>query len=90
MEKNYDVINLGTGKGLSVYDIIGGFEKAIGHELPKELTGRRPGDVSILVAKCDKAEKELGWKATKTLDDICKDCLKFIEVNKQRGMEKRS
>lgn len=90
MEKNYDVFNLGTGKGLSVYDIIGGFEKALGHELPKELAGRRPGDVSVLVAKCEKAEKELEWKATKNLDDMCQDCLKFIEVSKTRLGEKRN
>lgn len=79
LEVGYETYNLGTGKGLSVMDIVKGFETELGYKLPYEFSGRRPGDVSILVANVTKANKELGWRAEKTLSDMCKDCLTFIK-----------
>lgn len=76
--------NLGSGKGLSVMDIVQGFEKALGSKLPYELTGRRPGDVGILVAKADKANSQLNWKTERNLEDMCRDCLTFVGKAEER------
>jgi len=78
MGQNYDVFNLGTGCGFSVRDIVKGFEKAMGKPLNYRFTERRFGDVPKLVANIDRATTELGWKVTKSLDDMCKDSYVFI------------
>lgn len=69
---NYEVFNLGTGKGYSVLEVIKTFEKVAGVQLPYEITGRRPGDVSEVWADTNYANKELGWKAEKGLEDMMK------------------
>lgn len=74
--------NLGTGNGYSVLEMVTTFEKATGKEVPHKIGARRPGDVAICYADPTKAHKELGWKATKTLEDMCKDSWKYIEMNK--------
>lgn len=74
--------NLGTGNGYSVLEMVTTFEKATGKEVPHKIGPRRPGDVAICYADPTKAHKELGWKATKTLEDMCKDSWKYIEMNK--------
>ena len=53
------------------------FEKQLGQTLNHVIGKRRPGDLERLVTVSDKAEKVLGWKANKTLDDMCKSCIKF-------------
>lgn len=65
------VYNLGTGKGYSVLQVIGAFEKACGHPLPYVITVRRDGDIATCYADCSKAKKELGWQADLTMDDMC-------------------
>lgn len=65
------VYNLGTGQGSSVLDVIHAFEKACGKELPYVIKPRRAGDIAACYASSDLAEKELGWKAKYTLDDMC-------------------
>ena len=67
------IFNLGTGHGYSVLDIVHAFQKATGKEIPYEIVERRAGDIPTCYADPDKAERELGWKATKTLDDMCAD-----------------
>lgn len=59
-------------------DIIKGFEKALGQPIKTQVTARRHGDVPKLLANIDKASAFLGWKVTKTLDDMCQDSVKFI------------
>ena len=54
-------------------EVIKSFEEASGKPIPYELVDRRPGDVGSSFATCEKAEKELGWKAKLTLFDMCKD-----------------
>lgn len=71
--KGYDVFNLGTGKGSSVFEVIRAMEKACGFELKKVLCPRRPGDRPDAYAVTDKAEKLLHWKAKYTLEDACRD-----------------
>jgi len=71
--KGTEIINLGTGIGYSVLEIIHAFEKATGVPVPYVITGRRSGDIAECYASTDKAAKLLGWKAEKTLEDMCRD-----------------
>jgi len=73
--------NLGTGVGSTVFEMIKSFSKAVGRDLPYQVVGRRAGDVLNLTAKVDRAEKELGWKATRGLDDECESLWKWTENN---------
>lgn len=63
--------------------MINAFNTACGKKLKYEVVGRRAGDVLNLTAKADRAEKELGWKAEKTLEDACVDLWKWTENNPQ-------
>ncbi|SLM33263.1 UDP-galactose-4-epimerase [Desulfamplus magnetovallimortis] len=75
------VYNLGTGKGHSVMEIVRAFEKACGKEIPFKIVPRRPGDIAACYADPSKAEKELGWKASRSIDDMCKDTWKWQRIN---------
>lgn len=68
-----EVINLGTGNGYSVLDIVKSFERVNGVKVPYEIAPRRAGDIAECYADPSKAEKLLGWKAELSLDDMCKD-----------------
>ena len=76
-----EAINLGTGVGYSVKDIITTFEKATGKKVPYDMAPRRPGDVPLYYGDPTKAERLLGWKAEKTLADMCADAWRFKENN---------
>ncbi|GJP49992.1 hypothetical protein CLOM_g9149 [Closterium sp. NIES-68] len=76
-----DVYNLGTGRGQSVLEMVAGFEQASGREIPVKMCPRRPGDCSEVYALTDKAERELKWKATLTLDDMCRDQWNWARQN---------
>ncbi|WP_420436214.1 UDP-glucose 4-epimerase GalE [Candidatus Poriferisocius sp.] len=65
--------NLGTGQGTSVLEVVAAMRDASGHPLPYEELGRRPGDVPELWADPGKAHRELGWSATRTLAEMCRD-----------------
>lgn len=71
------IYNLGTGKGYSVLDIINAFEKTNNVKVPYKIVKRRPGDIATCYSDPKKAELELGFKATKTLEDMCKDSWRF-------------
>ncbi len=73
--------NLGTGNGYSVLDVIHSFERACGRKLPYRIAPRRPGDIDSNYADASKAEKELGWKATLGLDEMCKSVCVWMEKN---------
>ena len=66
-------LNLGTGQGLSVLAVVKGFEDVTGINIPYEIVERRPGDVPKLEACPKRAEKVLGWRATRTLSEMCRD-----------------
>lgn len=76
IEKNnkddYEVFNLGTGKGVSVFEAIESFERVTGEKLNYRVTGRRPGDIEKIWADASLANKELGWSARLSLDDAMK------------------
>ncbi len=77
------IYNLGTGKGYSVLEMIEAFEKVTGKKVPYKIAPRREGDIDVCYSDPTKAEKELGWKATKSLEDMCRDSWKYIEkINK--------
>jgi UDP-glucose 4-epimerase len=75
------IYNLGTGKGTSVLELIHAFKEANGIEIPYKVEPRRPGDVDENYASCDKAAKELGWKARLTIVDACRDAYAFQKEN---------
>ena len=65
--------NLGTGRAVSVLEVIAAMREATGHSLPYENLDRRPGDVAELWADPGRAQRELGWSADRTLADMCRD-----------------
>lgn len=75
--------NLGTGRGSTVYEMIDAFSKAVGRKLPYEVVGRRAGDVLNLTANATRANTELNWSTSKTLEDACVDLWKWTENNPQ-------
>lgn len=81
------ILNLGTGHGYSVLDMVHAFEKVIGRPIPYKIMPRRAGDIDECYADPSKAEKELGFKATMTLDDMCKDAMKW-QTNNPNGYDK--
>ena len=72
------IYNLGTGKGYSVLDLVKTFEKVTGKKVPYKIVERRAGDLAMFYANSKKAQEELGWKAEKTLEDMCKDSWNYI------------
>lgn len=71
-EQNYEVFNLGTGKGSTVMEVIKSFEKVSGVKLPYKIVNRRPGDVIEAYADTRRANEVLGWTAQSSLDDAMK------------------
>ena len=72
-EAGVHIYNLGTGNGYSVLQIIKAFEKACGKELPYVIDPRRPGDIAECWANPAKAKAELGWEATRGIEEMCQD-----------------
>ena len=68
--ERFEVFNLGTGKGLSVLELIQAFIKATGRDLPYKIVGRRAGDVEQVWADPSKANEILGWKAETPIEDV--------------------
>jgi UDP-glucose 4-epimerase len=79
-------LNLGTGRGHSVLDVIRAFERASGREVPFEIVARRGGDVAACYADPAQAERVLGWRATRDLDAMCRDAWRWQDLN-PRGYE---
>jgi UDP-glucose 4-epimerase len=76
-----EIYNLGTGHGVSVLEIIHAFEKVNGVTVRHELSDRRPGDIAVVYADSSKAQRELHWKATHTLEDMCRDSWNFVQAH---------
>ena len=81
-QKGLYIYNLGTGTGYSVLDMVNAFEKATGKKVPYKIAPRRSGDIATCYADPKKAKEELGWEATKTLADMCKDSWNYINSRK--------
>ena len=69
---NFEIFNLGTGKGSSVLEVINSFERSTGEKLPYKIVGRREGDITAAYADTEKANMELGWKTKRHLDEALK------------------
>lgn len=79
--KGVEIANLGTGIGYSVLDIVKAFEKANGVKVPYVIAPRRAGDVAECYADPKKALNDFGWKAEKTLEDMCRDSWRWQSNN---------
>jgi len=84
-KSNYEVFNLGTGEGLSVLQVVKGFEKATGVKLNYKIVGRRSGDIEKIWADTTYANEELGWKAEKGLEETLLSAWNWEK--KVRGIE---
>jgi UDP-glucose 4-epimerase len=81
MEATPLIINLGTGKGCSVLELLHAFEKASGRTIPYRITDRRPGDIATCYADPSLAETLLGWKARRSLAEMCADTWRWQSSN---------
>ncbi len=82
-----EVINLGTGTGYSVLDMVNAFEKTTGKKVPYVIVDRRPGDVAECYSDPAKAKELLGWEAQYGLEDMCADSWKWQSEN-PKGYDK--
>ena len=78
------IYNLGTGIGYSVLDVVKAFEKANGVDIPYEIKPRRDGDIATCYCDPSKAKRELGWQATRSLEEMCEDSWRW-QKNNPRG-----
>lgn len=74
-----EIINVGTGKGYSVFEVLNAYEKACGHKIPYKVVGRRNGDVAISYADTNKAKQLLGFEAQFDIDKMCEDSYRFTK-----------
>ena len=72
-------VNLGTGHGYSVLDMVKAFSRATGRDVPYKLAPRRPGDVAQCYADPERAQQLLGWRATRGIEDMCRDAWRWQE-----------
>jgi UDP-glucose 4-epimerase len=76
----FHVVNLGSGKPVSVLECVKAFETVTGINLPIKRAPRRDGDLPIYYAQADLAQKKLGWSARRPLEDMCKSAWRFQEA----------
>lgn len=81
-----DAVNLGTGRGCSVLELVAAFEKASGVEIPYKIVGRRPGDPATVYADVQKAKNVLGWEAQYSIGKMCEDSWRW-QKNNPNGYE---
>jgi len=74
-------VNLGTGRGTSVLDLVGRFEAVNGVSIAREITSRRPGDVAVCYADASLAAKVFGWKARRGIDEMVRDAWNWQRKN---------
>lgn len=85
-QKPYEVFNLGTGRGLSVMEIIRAFERATGEKVNYQICPRRPGDIAVVYADTARANKELEWKSATPIEDVLASAWKWEKfVRKLQG-----
>jgi UDP-glucose 4-epimerase len=77
---DFEVFNLGTGNGFSVLEVIKSFERVSNQKLNYEIVGRRPGDIEKVWADTSFANRELGWRATRDIDDMMSSAWKWEQA----------
>jgi UDP-glucose 4-epimerase len=80
---NYSIINLGTGSGCSVLELVELYEKTSLKKIPYEIAPRRPGDIASCYAKADRARLWMDWNAERTLETMCKDSWRWQASNNE-------
>jgi len=73
--------NLGTGHGYSVLEMIAAFEAATGKKVPYHIVARRPGDIAACYADPSLAKRELGWSASRGIEEMCTDTWRWQRMN---------
>lgn len=84
--EGFEAFNIGCGLGVTVYELVNAFRSTFGSGLPIEVVGRRPGDLPAFWADTKMAENRLGWKAFSTLENMCKDTLRW-QLKNPNGFE---
>nr|MDD6335846.1 UDP-glucose 4-epimerase GalE [bacterium] len=82
-EQHYLVINLGTGRGVTVRELLAAVEKVVGHKIPTDCAPARPGDVAGACANCDRALELLGWKAERPIEEGISSALAWTHIRDQ-------
>lgn len=77
--------NLGTGRGTTVLELLGTFERATGAAVPYSIAARRPGDVAMLYASAEEAQKKLNWTAKRNIEEMCVDSWRYATRNRRGG-----
>ncbi|HEY1085843.1 MAG TPA: UDP-glucose 4-epimerase GalE [Candidatus Saccharimonadales bacterium] len=88
LQTGASVYNLGTGNGTSVLELIAATEKAANKKIPYEILSRRPGDIASCYCDPSKAEQELSWKATRSIEEACEDSWRWQSQNPNGYTEK--
>ena len=86
-EENVEIFNLGTGRGVSVLELINTFERATGVKVPHKIVGRREGDIEQVWANPERANKVLGWTAQETLENTLKSAWKWQLHLREKGIQ---
>ncbi len=74
-------VNLGTGRGYSVLEMVEAFRRASGREIPYRIVGRRPGDIATCYADPSLAQRLLGWRAERGIEEMCRDAWRWQSMN---------
>jgi UDP-glucose 4-epimerase len=77
MNGPFEIFNLGTGRGFSVLEMLNTFTQVTGVNVPYQIVQRRSGDIEQIWADCSLANKELGWKAGRSIQDMVADAWKW-------------
>ena len=85
----FEALNLGTGQGVSVLELVRACSEAAGSDVPYRIVDRRPGDASVVFADPSHAQERLGWKSTRTLSEACADHLRWQSAHPS-GHEQRT
>ncbi|MDY0373780.1 MAG: UDP-glucose 4-epimerase GalE [Candidatus Izemoplasmatales bacterium] len=88
MKSAVNIYNLGTGKGVSVLELVTAFQNVNHVRVPYKVVGRRPGDLAIVYADPGKAKRELGWETSKTIEDMCRDAWNFEKQNVRKHTDR--
>ena len=79
-----EAVNLGSGQGTSVRELLRAYEKACGRPIPVKICPRRPGDIGSCYADVSKAGRLLGWKARRGVEEMCEDSWRFVSLAKEK------
>lgn len=82
MQSNrFEVFNVGTGHGTTILELISAFERVVGIKVPRRIVGRRAGDVSRSFASCERGNSVLGWRAMRSIEQMCASAWAFASAN---------